>query len=49
MIGAGSIGVLLLTALMVWVIQPAIYLLTFLFAIIGGITEWVLNHRRSHA
>ncbi|EED0799461.1 hypothetical protein ABKF45_003202 [Escherichia coli] len=49
MIGVGSIGVLLLTALMAWVIQPAVYLLTFLFAIIGGITEWVLNRRRSHA
>ncbi|EAA5455467.1 hypothetical protein Y819_001896 [Salmonella enterica subsp. enterica] len=48
MIGAGSVGVLLLTALMAWVIQPVIYLLTFLFALIGGIADW-LNRRRSHA
>ncbi|MCU7097922.1 hypothetical protein [Salmonella enterica] len=48
MIGAGSVGVLLLTALIAWVIQPVIYLLTFLFALIGGIADW-LNRRRSHA
>ncbi|EDM9768640.1 hypothetical protein CXO80_03735 [Salmonella enterica subsp. enterica serovar Corvallis] len=48
MIGAGSVGVLLLTALMAWVIQPVIYLLTFPFALIGGIADW-LNRRRSHA
>ncbi len=48
MIGAGSVGVLLLTALMAWVIQPVIYLLTFLFALIGGIADG-LNRRRSHA
>lgn len=48
MIGAGSVGVLLLTALMAWVIQPVIYLLTFLFALIGGIADW-LSRRRSHA
>ncbi|EBA4495566.1 hypothetical protein A7G53_00715 [Salmonella enterica] len=48
MIGSGSVGVLLLTALMAWVIQPVIYLLTFLFALIGGIADW-LNRRRSHA
>ncbi|ECA8970960.1 hypothetical protein LE270_03190 [Salmonella enterica subsp. enterica serovar Hillegersberg] len=49
MIGAGSVGVVLLTALAGWLFSPAISLLAFLFALIGGITEWVLNRRRSPA
>ncbi|HCL5251811.1 TPA: hypothetical protein N2G30_001929 [Salmonella enterica] len=48
MIGAGSAGVLLLTALAGWLFSPAISLLAFLFALIGGIAKW-LNRRRSHA
>ncbi|EJX0630329.1 hypothetical protein ODD08_000272 [Salmonella enterica] len=47
MIGMGGVGVLLLTALMVWVMQPAIFLLASLFALGGSIIERI--NRRSHA
>ncbi|HDP8225521.1 TPA: hypothetical protein P7B99_002376 [Escherichia coli] len=48
-IGGGMVLMTLILIPLAFFLQPVITLIAGIFALVGSITEWILNRRRSHA